>query len=108
MNSFIFHQDAKATTVTITAKTADKTFKTSVRIDPAGATEGTLLHSLGARRMIRDLEEKRSYLHLDGKNKATPEDINEEIIRLSTSYSVLSPLTAFIGVEERNEGIANF
>ncbi len=91
------------------AQTAIKPFETSVHINLAEAksVEISLFHKLGSKRMIRDLEEGRSYLHKDDgsllPNKSA-NDVKQEMIRLSTKYGVLCKHTAFVAVEEREEG----
>ena len=92
--------------MTLKAKTAIKPFECKVHIKPEEAKEGTLFHSLGAKQMIRDLQEGRSFMH--GLNaellpNKTAQHVKEETIRLSTRYGVLCKLTAFVGIEERDE-----
>ena len=76
-------------------------------IDPAQATEGTLVGTLWARRMIRDLEEGRSAIHpRRGSQQARAlglqdEKVKTEIVRLGTSWSLVSRHTSFVAVEER-------
>jgi len=91
--------------VVITASTAVKPFKATMKIDTKLALKGDMLHKLAAKRLIKDLEEGRSYFHDEnGKllNFKSQDDVKAEIIKLSTSYSVLSVYTAFIAVEKRD------
>ena len=105
--SSLTKKGSKETKVTLRAKTAIKEFETSVDVKPQDAVEGTLFHQLGAKQLIRDLQEGRSFMHnvdgslMQGRNA---EKVKTEMIRLSTSYGVLCPHTAFVAVEERDEG----
>jgi len=91
------------TTITLKAETAIQQFEFSVTIDPKSLQNGDLPHKLGAKSLIRDLEEGRSYMHKDDKSLIqgkTENDVKNEIIRLSTSYGVISKYTAFIAIED--------
>jgi Ca-activated chloride channel family protein len=76
-------------------------------IDPATATEGTLVGTLWARRMIQDLEEGRSELHpRRGSQQARAlglkdEKVKAEIVSLGTTWSLVSRHTSFVAVEVR-------
>jgi len=81
-------------------------FKTTVSIDWSSITSGTLIRTLAAREMIRDLEQNISYLH---ENEELKKNINElaksvknEIIYLACNYGLASKYTSFIAVEERD------
>lgn len=97
---------AKAGKVTLTAETAKGQFKTEVEIDPSKAAPGQLLHRLAARSLIRDVQDKRSYLH-DEKGKLQAKykesDVRAEIVSISTRTGIVSPYTAFVAVEKRKE-----
>ena len=74
------------------------------RIETAEAPEGTLLATLAARALIRDLEEGASPLHtrrgsLQGRN--TKDKVKEEIVRLGVTYGLVSRETSYVAVEER-------
>jgi Ca-activated chloride channel family protein len=75
-----------------------------VRLETANAPEGTLLATLAARTLIRDLEEGASPLHnrrgsLQGRN--TKDRVKEEIVRLGVTYGLVSRETSYVAVEER-------
>ena len=74
------------------------------RLETAEAPEGTLLATLAARSLIRDLEEGASPLHnrrgsLQGRN--TKDRVKEEIVRLGVTYGLVSRETSYVAVEER-------
>jgi len=89
--------------ITLKGVTALNEFTTTVEIDPAKATKSELFHQLGAKAMIRDLQEKRSFMHTRNqtlKTGYTDQSVRDEMIRLSTKYGVICPYTAFVAVEE--------
>jgi len=100
---FLTEEMKEPTTITLKAETAIQQFEFSVTIDPKSLQNGDLPHKLGAKSLIRDLEEGRSYMHKDDKSLIqgkTENDVKNEIIRLSTSYGVISKYTAFIAIED--------
>ena len=96
-----------AATVTLRATGPDGPVSFSLPVDPAQAAEGTLVATLWARRMIRDLEEGRSPLHpRRGSQQARAlglqdAPVKNEIVRLGTTWSLVSRHTSFVAVEER-------
>jgi len=96
-----------AATVTLRATGPDGPVSFSLPIDPASAADGTLVATLWARRLIRDLEEGRSPLHSRrGSQQARAlglkdEPVKNEIVRLGTTWSLVSRHTSFVAVEER-------
>jgi hypothetical protein len=92
--------------IILTAKSGKNLFKTSIHLNPNELIEGNLFHKLAAKKLIRDLEEGRSYLHEDNgsiKKGKSEKDIKEEIISLSTKYMILSKYTAFVAIENRKD-----
>jgi hypothetical protein len=79
----------------------------SLAVDPSSAAEGTLVGTLWARRAIRDLEEGRSALHprRGSRQKRAlgneAERVKAEVVRLGTTWSLVSRYTSFVAVEER-------
>lgn len=65
---------------------------------------GSQIHKLAARALIRDLEEGRSYLHLQPNNyipkRSSPGEIQQEIIRLGTTFQLVSKYTSFVAVDK--------
>jgi hypothetical protein len=94
-------------TVALRATGPDGPVSFPLPLDPASAAEGTLVATLWARRMIRDLEENRSPLHpRRGSQQARAlslkdEPVKNEIVRLGTTWSLVSRHTSFVAVEER-------
>jgi len=94
-------------TVTLRATGPDGPVSFPLPLDPASAAEGTLVATLWARRMIRDLEEGRSPLHARRGSQQPRalglEDapVKGEIVRLGTTWSLVSRHTSFVAVEER-------
>lgn len=75
-----------------------------LRLETAGAPEGTLLATLAARTLIRDLEEGASPLHTRHgslQGRTTRDTVKEEIIRLGVTYGLASRETSYVAVEER-------
>lgn len=79
-----------------------------VRLDTASAAEGTLLATLAARTLIRDLEEGASPLHprrgsrQERAGRPSREDaVKAEIVRLGETYGLASRETSWVAVEER-------
>ena len=71
------------------------------------ATEGTKIHTLAVRRMITELEDGASYLHLDKSGIPTPrsdtrETVDSEIRDLALRFSLLSKQTSFVAVDCRD------
>jgi len=94
-------------TVTLRATGPDGPVSFPLPLDPTSAAEGTLVATLWARRMIRDLEEGRSPLHpRRGSQQARALGLHDapvknEIVRLGTTWSLVSRHTSFVAVEER-------
>jgi hypothetical protein len=93
--------------VTLLASSSQGKVAFPVSLDAPSASPGSLVATLWARRAIRDLEEGCSRLHgprgsrqerasaeLDGRVKA-------EIVRLGTTYGLMSRHTSFVAVETR-------
>jgi len=58
--------------------------------------DGNKIHTLAARKLIRDLEDKNSYLHNDPKNEGkevSDEDIKKEIVKLAIDANLASGYT---------------
>ena len=96
-------------TVTLKATGPDGPVSFSLPLDPAVAPEGTLVATLWARRMIRDLEEGRSPIHpRRGSQQARAlglkdEAVKAEIVRLGTTFGLASRHTSYVAVEERDK-----
>ncbi len=99
--------DPQAASVTLRAVAKDGPVSFALPVDPGSAGEGTLVGTLWARRMIRDLEEGRSELHPRRGSQQTravglkEEKAKAEIVSLGTTWSLVSRHTSFVAVEER-------
>jgi hypothetical protein len=71
----------------------------TVSLNLSTLQKGDYYHKLAAKRLITDIEESNSQFHHKGKTQ----NLDQEVIKLSTSYNILSKLTAFVAVEERSE-----
>jgi hypothetical protein len=60
----------------------------------------------GIQKAIEEFDEGNSYLH-DGTGAVvtgkTADDVKREVVRLSTTYGILTKYTALVAVEERDE-----
>eukprot|EP01114_Cavostelium_apophysatum_P011558 TRINITY_DN2587_c0_g1_i1.p1 TRINITY_DN2587_c0_g1~~TRINITY_DN2587_c0_g1_i1.p1 ORF type:complete len:806 (-),score=163.68 TRINITY_DN2587_c0_g1_i1:1733-4150(-) len=92
--------------ISITARAGTKEVKFAAEIKPDATSKGDEFHKLAAKKLIRDLEDKRSYLHDDAGNllpSKTSKEVDDQILQLSTTYNILSKLTSFVAVEKREE-----
>ena len=83
--------------VTLSGKVGGEAKSYKLQVSPwtADSTSSQILHSMVARRLIRDLEESVS--GADAHKK--------EIVSLSLAWQVVSSQTSFIAVEEREESV---
>ncbi len=85
-----------------------------VAIDAQAAAEGTLVGTLAARALIRDLEEGMSPRHtrrgsLQQRGKSAQARVDQEIVALAKAWTLASRHTSFVAVEQRevpSEGAA--
>lgn len=100
--------DGGASDVTLAARSPKGPVSFTLRVDPETAGRGSLIATLAARAMIRDLEEGSSPLH-DRRgslqDRGRPDRVKEEIVRLGTSYSLVSSHTSFVAVEKRERPV---
>lgn len=102
-----FVKGDRPATVTLRGQGPDGPISESLAVDPAGGAEGDLIATLAARALIRDLEEGVSPLHVgrgsqqDRGQTARTERAKKEIVRLGTTYSLVSRETSFVAVEHR-------
>lgn len=71
-------------------------------IQTSSVFESDIIHKMGAREMIRDLEEGRSPLHDDDQNEPTDAEVKERIVAIGVKYQIISSETSFVAVD--NEG----
>ena len=98
---------ARPATVKLRAVAKESPVSFELPLDPTLAEAGTLIGTLWARRMIRDLEEGRSELHPRRGSRQTralglkDEKVKARIVSLGTAWSLVSRHTSFVAVEER-------
>jgi Ca-activated chloride channel family protein len=80
-----------------------------LHVDPGATRAGSLIATLAARTMIRDLEEGASPLH-DRRGslqeRGGKDRVKAEIVRLGVSYGLCSRETSFVAVEKRETPVA--
>jgi hypothetical protein len=67
--------------------------------------KGSIIHKMAAKSFIKDLEQKKSYLH-DQTGKIINGDIRtvlQKIVDISLKNQIMSKYTAFLAVETRSE-----
>lgn len=69
----------------------------------SGASTNFLINRLGARSLIRDLEENTSSYHQNGKLKpgVSQEFVSSEITTFSLKWNIVSSLTSFVTTSEK-------
>lgn len=88
--------------VKLIAEIDGQEFETVLYTSDLSATEGKMLHTLAAQRVIRDWED--GLLADDRVDQLTEKKCNrEKIINFSKKFNLITSLTSFIGVEERTE-----
>ncbi|ELR19183.1 ubiquitin domain containing protein [Acanthamoeba castellanii str. Neff] len=91
------------TAATLKAKNGDMEVSNLVSTHELSITRGSIVHTLTARAMIRDWEDgnydKDALIHEIIKRKR-----KEEIIKLSTQYSLVTQFTSFVAIEKREAG----
>jgi hypothetical protein len=59
-----------------------------------------MIHTLAAKKLIRDLEEGKSYLHGRHGGFVHSSLVNREIVKLGVKYGLVSTLTSYVAVNE--------
>ncbi|RUS20106.1 hypothetical protein BC937DRAFT_86338 [Endogone sp. FLAS-F59071] len=78
-----------------------------ISVDVEKAAQGSLIHTLAARKMITELQEGTSYLHINNLGDdlfPSKNTVRTEIITMGTQFSVASPHTSFVAVDQRSDG----
>ena len=96
--------DPHATTVTLTARGSRGVASFPIAFDPATAATGTTVATLAARMRIRELEESPEWLTARGSRQADRKrgGVHDEIVRLGTTYGLVSRETSFVAIERRD------
>jgi poly [ADP-ribose] polymerase 2/3/4 len=85
----------------LTARINDQEFVTNIFANPSNISQGQILHSLTAKAIIQDYE--NGFLHIDQiEEELFRKQKRNDLIRLSSKYSVVSSLTSFVAIEERD------
>jgi Ca-activated chloride channel family protein len=81
------------------------TLSWSARVDARSPRPGTLLATLAARALIRDLEDGVTATSERGSRQRERHDprIADELVRLGVSYGLVSSATSFVAVERRQD-----
>ncbi|CAG8596183.1 18810_t:CDS:2 [Rhizophagus irregularis] len=96
---------------TITLKATshdDRPMVLDIPLDPV-TLQGSKIHRLAARKLIQDLDYKKSFIHKHPKNvgKFIPASfVKEHIVKLGKTYNLASKFTSFIAIDERNNEIS--
>jgi hypothetical protein len=99
--------ELRAADVTLRASSSRGEVAFPVSLDPSAAPSGSLVSTLWARRAIRDLEEGCSRLHgprgsrQERASVGLEDRVKAEIVRLGTTYGLMSRHTSFVAVEKR-------
>ncbi|GBB90907.1 hypothetical protein RclHR1_00180045 [Rhizophagus clarus] len=78
-----------------------------IPLDPV-TLQGSKIHRLAARKLIQDLDDKKSFIHKHPKNvgKYIPASfVKRHIVNLGKTYNLASKYTSFIAIDERNNEI---
>jgi len=99
-------KDASAGKVRLSARGPQGPLTWEVRVDPEFATRGSVVGTLAARGLIRDLEEGMSSFHdrrgsLQDRN--TKLRVKQEIVQLGIDYKLCSRETSLVAVEKRKK-----
>jgi hypothetical protein len=98
--------------VTLRASSAQGEVAFPGPVDASAVPSGSFVSTLWARRAIRDLEEGCSRLHgprgsrQERASVGLEDRVKAEIVRLGTTYGLMSRHTSFVAVEERKTPVA--
>lgn len=96
----------KTLSVGLSAVTPLEDIAATVEVRVEKPIEGDFVFALAARRLLKDFEESRSYVHSAAgalANEWTPERVKQEMIKVSVETGVMCEHTAFVAVEERDD-----
>ncbi|TKS67666.1 Poly [ADP-ribose] polymerase 4 [Collichthys lucidus] len=99
------------TQATLLGNLSGQELKTMVSTSELQKTRGTFLHKLTARALIRDYEDGTLDTN-EAEHEGKKAELKHFIIELSKDFSILSQLTSFVAIEERDseqtEGFTDF
>ncbi|CAB4415908.1 unnamed protein product [Rhizophagus irregularis] len=90
--------------ISLKATSQDGPMKLDIPLDPV-TLQGSKIHRLAARKLIQDLNDKKSFIHKHPKNanKYIPASfVKEQIVKLGKTYNLASKYTSFIAIDEKN------
>ncbi|RGB40837.1 von Willebrand factor type A domain-containing protein [Rhizophagus diaphanus] len=90
--------------ISLKATSQDGPMKLDIPLDPV-TLQGSKIHRLAARKLIQDLNDKKSFFHKHPKNanKHIPASfVKEQIVKLGKTYNLASKYTSFIAIDEKN------
>ncbi|CAG8596147.1 18808_t:CDS:2 [Rhizophagus irregularis] len=90
--------------ISLKATSQDGPMKLDIPLDPV-TLQGSKIHRLAARKLIQDLNDKKSFIHKHPKNanKYIPASfVEEQIVKLGKTYNLASKYTSFIAIDEKN------
>ncbi|GBB90906.1 hypothetical protein RclHR1_00180044 [Rhizophagus clarus] len=90
--------------ISLKATSQDGPMKLDIPLDPI-TLQGSKIHRLAARKLIQDLDDKKSFIHKHPKNadKHIPTSfVKKHIVNLGKTYNLASKYTSFIAIDEKN------
>jgi len=96
---YLFYGKEHPKLVYFTATTPAGTIKIEIPIEISKVIQGNLLHTLAARRILKDISNNMSPLHSTGI--PTPKAIEDEMILVAKKYNLASQATSFLAVDEK-------
>eukprot|EP00916_Digyalum_oweni_P011389 GHVL01018959.1.p1 GENE.GHVL01018959.1~~GHVL01018959.1.p1 ORF type:complete len:876 (+),score=110.33 GHVL01018959.1:1494-4121(+) len=87
--------------VTVTGRAPEGDIKYTLSLNILTQKPGMMVHQLGARAMLRDLEEGTSYLHTEYKSEQQQNEVKTEGVTLGRAFNLASKWTSFVAIEHR-------
>ncbi|CAG8710555.1 8161_t:CDS:2, partial [Acaulospora morrowiae] len=88
--------------ILLTAQSPDGPMKLNIPLDPV-MLQGSKIHTLAARKLIRDLEDGASFIHKHPKNKGKPISVSvveEQVVYIGITFNLASKYTSFLAIDE--------
>ncbi|KXS19298.1 hypothetical protein M427DRAFT_53241 [Gonapodya prolifera JEL478] len=89
---------ADPTSVTISGVGPDGPMEVQIPIGAAGEQGKTILHTMAARKLVQDMEESTSWMHVEGADVGEAR-VRTEVVRLGKAYGVASKFTSYVAVQ---------
>eukprot|EP00057_Strongylocentrotus_purpuratus_P029336 XP_011683810.1 PREDICTED: poly [ADP-ribose] polymerase 4 [Strongylocentrotus purpuratus] len=98
----LYAMGPEVTKVELEAEIEGRTESFTVTADLTPTSTGLTLHRLATRGIVRDWE--LGSVHANRlENDAMMDDVKRHLIKLGVEFNIVSPLTSFIAIEERDE-----